>query len=168
MKVLKDGVQALRNEPGGAFRGPDRTASTGDSSGFPRRTVFLARLIGLYMILISLPMVFNKQRTIEIWNAVMGNPSLLFIVGILGMTAGLAIILAHSLWSRGALAIFISLTGWIALSKGMLLIVVSMTGNPDRLMSAFRYDQLFYVYMAFTLCLGAWLAYSGFAHRLDS
>jgi len=129
--------------------------------------VFLARLIGLYMILISLPMVFNKQRTIEMWTAVVGNPSLLFIVGILGMTAGLAIILAHSLW-RGVLAIFISLTGWVALSKGMLLIVVSMTGNPDRLMSAFRYDQLFYVYMAFTLCVGAWLAYSGFAHRLDS
>ena len=71
----------------------------------PHRTAFLGKLIGLYCIAISISILAHAQATVEIMKAILRDPPLLFIAGLLGMTAGLAIVLAHNVWSGGALAI---------------------------------------------------------------
>jgi hypothetical protein len=44
-------------------------------------------------------MFAHAQATVEILKAIIQNPPLLFIAGLLGVTAGLAIVLAHDVWS---------------------------------------------------------------------
>jgi putative exporter of polyketide antibiotics len=63
------------------------------------RTIFLSRLIGLYCIVIALSMMTRRQATAETVTALLQNPSMMLIVGIITLAAGLAVVLAHNIWS---------------------------------------------------------------------
>ncbi len=81
------------------------------------RTAFLGKLLGLYLIAVSISMFAHAHATVETMKGLIQDPPLLFIAGLMGVTAGLAIVLAHNVWSGGALPIIVTLFGWISLSK---------------------------------------------------
>src|SRR5260370_20946195 len=89
------------------------------------RTIFLARLIGLFAILLSLSEFLNKQATVETAAALVRDRPLLFILAMLGLLAGLAMVLAHNVWSGGALPIVVTLFRWIPLIRGAPLVFLS-------------------------------------------
>ena len=86
------------------------------------RTLFLSRLIGLYCILAALSMITRRQATLESVTALLHNPSMIFIVGLITLAAGLAIVLAHNIWSGGALVVVVTLVGWITLIKSLFFL----------------------------------------------
>jgi len=49
------------------------------------RTIFLSKLLGLYLILISLAMIAHKQATVESMNALVHNAPVLFVVGVIAL-----------------------------------------------------------------------------------
>ena len=57
------------------------------------RTTFLSRLIGLYLILVSLSMATHKHATVETMTALIYNPAALYVIGVFAMAAGLATLL---------------------------------------------------------------------------
>jgi hypothetical protein len=59
----------------------------------------LSRLIGLFAILFALSLVTPKQATMEKLTALVHNPPLVLIFGMLWLAAGLAIVLDHNVWS---------------------------------------------------------------------
>jgi hypothetical protein len=126
------------------------------------RTVFLGRLIGLYLILVSLSMAAQKQATVETITALVHNSPLVFVTGIIAVAAGLAIILGHNVWSGGALPVIVTLVGWVTLVKGALLLFLSPEAESRFFFAGLHYDQLFYVYVAIDLLLGVYLTYAGF------
>ncbi len=127
-------------------------------------TTFLCRLIGLFCILICVSMVAHKQATVEAVTALVHNPSLLMIVGVIGLVAGLAIVLGHSIWSGGALPVIVTLVGWLILIKGLLFLFL-----PPYAAVAFfeklHYDQFFFEYAAISLIIGVYLTYAGFSTK---
>lgn len=125
------------------------------------RTVFLARLIGLFAILLSLSELLHKQATVETAAALVRDRPLLFILAMLGLLAGLAIVLAHNVWSGGALPVVVTLFGWILLIRGALLLFLSQEAVAG-MMDFFRFEQLLYLYAGITLVLGLYLTYAGF------
>jgi hypothetical protein len=125
------------------------------------RTVFLSRLIGLYMILVSLSMAAHKQATVETITALVHNSPLVFVTGIIAVVAGLAIILGHNVWSGGALPVIVTLVGWVTLVKGALLLFLSPEAESKFFLEGLHYEQLFYVYLAISLLLGVYLTYAG-------
>lgn len=122
------------------------------------RTTFLGKLIGLYCILFSLSMFTHKGATVEMVTALVHNPPMVFIVGLIALVAGLAMILGHNVWSGGALPVIVTLIGWLALIKGLLLLFLS----PEAVLGGLQYEQLFYMYAAIALILGVYLTYAGF------
>lgn len=79
------------------------------------RTTYLARLIGIYCILIALAMIIRKQATVDILIAMLHNAQLLLALGVITVIAGLALVLGHNIWSGGAVPVTVTLVGWIAL-----------------------------------------------------
>jgi hypothetical protein len=120
-------------------------------------TTFLSRLIGLYCILVSLAMGAHKQATVETITALIHNPPLLLLTGIVALVAGLAMILGHNVWSGGALPIIVTLFGWITLLKALLLLFLSPEAVSRLFLGSFHYEQLFYLYVAINLLLGLYL-----------
>jgi hypothetical protein len=126
------------------------------------RTTFLSKLIGFYLIFISLAMMAHKNATVETMNSLVHNSPVLFVVGVIAVAAGLAMVLAHNVWSGGVLPVVVTLTGWLMLLKGSMLLFLSPEGVYGTLIAGFRFEQLFYLYMGAVLLLGACLTYGGF------
>src|ERR1700687_2220023 len=115
------------------------------------RTAYLGKLLGLYLIAVSLSMFAHAQATVEIMKAIIQDPPLLFIAGLLGVTAGLAIVLAHNVWSGGALPIIVTLFGWASLIKGALLLTLSSEMESRVFIVGLHYNQHPNLYASFAL-----------------
>jgi hypothetical protein len=134
----------------------------------PPRTAYLGKLLGLYLIAVSLSMFAHAQATVEIIRAIIQDPPLLFIAGLLGVTAGLAMVLAHNVWSGGALPIIVTLFGWASLIKGVLLLTLSPEMESRAFIVGLHYNQHPNLYASFALLFGTYLTYAGFRSTMRS
>ena len=64
-------------------------------------TVFLAKFLGLYCIIVALVMMSRKQSAVAIINALIRNPPLLLFVEVIGLACGLAMVIV-TISGRGA------------------------------------------------------------------
>ena len=125
------------------------------------RTIFLARLIGLFSVLVSVPMFLHKQAMVETATAMVRDRPLLFVLAMLGLLGGLAMVLAHNVWSGGVLPVIVTLFGWILLFRAAILLLLPPETIAG-LIAAVHFEQLFYFFASITLVLGLYLTYSGF------
>lgn len=124
-------------------------------------TIFLGKLLGLYMVAIAAGMLVNHQRaTATIDEMARSGPWMLFS-GLVATAAGLAMVLEHEVWRGGALPVLVSATGWAALLKGLTLLLVP----GERVAGVYRgagFERYFRVWMVGVLTLGAWMAWLAF------
>ena len=132
------------------------------------RTIYLSRLIGLYCILISPSLAIHKQATVDSAAALWHNPSMMLILGIFTVIMGLAMILAHNLWSGGALPVVVTLVGWLTFIKGMLFLLMPSGMDTEMMLSWLRDPVLFYVCLTPSFLIGIYLTYEGFRPRAGS
>lgn len=125
------------------------------------RTLFLGRLIGLYSLLLPLLMAAHRQTALMAVADIVHNPSIMLVLGSFTLIAGLAIVLAHNVWSGGGLAVVVTLVGWISVVKGILLLSLTPEAVVG-VMDALHYAQLFYFYMALSGAIGLYLTIGGF------
>lgn len=124
-------------------------------------TAFLARLIGLFVMVVAVSVAMHKEATLLTVGTIVQSAPLLMILGFVGLAAGLAMVLSHNVWRGGLLPILVTLAGWIILLRG-----VAMLALPHRdielIVNAVGYAQLFYVYAAVAFIFGAYLTIAGF------
>lgn len=123
-------------------------------------TRYLAELIGLYMALMGIVMIVKRQDMLEFMASVVDNRALIYLFAMLRILIGLAIVLGHNRWS-GALAIVITLIGWLTLVRGIALLLVPFD-TERKLLAYFRGSGPYYAVAIVALVLGTWLAYTGF------
>lgn len=126
-------------------------------------TLYLGKLLGLYLIAISLGMLINKRRTLATLNEMSSSGPWMLFSGMVATAAGLALVLAHNVWSGGALTIAVTLAGWAALTKGLALLAVP----PSTMVSAYKdvgFERYFLVWMAAVLAVGLWMSWAAFAN----
>jgi hypothetical protein len=75
-------------------------------------------LIGLFTLIVVLSMLVDKARPMNMISALVHDLSAIIVVGMLGVAAGLAIVLDHQLWSGGVLPVVVTLLGWVILIAG--------------------------------------------------
>ena len=95
------------------------------------RTIYMSRLIGLYCIVVIPSLVIHKQATVDSIMDLFNSPSLMLFTGIIAVAVGLAMILAHNIWTGGALPVAVTLFGWALYFSGLLLLFAS----PERLIA---------------------------------
>ena len=82
-------------------------------------TVFLGKLIGLYLLAISIGMIADRRRTLVTLDEMARSGPWMLFSGLVATAAGLAVVLGHNVWSGGALPVVVTLMGWAALLKGV-------------------------------------------------
>jgi hypothetical protein len=90
---------------------------------------------------------------------------MMFVLGVITLGAGLAMILAHNIWSGGALAVIVTLVGWLAVIKSLLFLFLPPAAQAGFFLRQLHYQQLFYLYAGVTLVLGLYLTYGGFRSK---
>jgi vacuolar-type H+-ATPase subunit I/STV1 len=129
----------------------------------PEKTRFLARLIGLYCLLAALVMAVQREAWTAAVTALVHDPPLMLLSGVCVVAAGLALVLAHNVWSGGALPVVVTVIGWLTLLKGLMLWVLTPAAAADFYLERLRYGELYYLYCAFSFAVGLYLAAAGFA-----
>jgi len=124
-------------------------------------TSYLGKLIGVYCLLVALFLFTHKEESVETVSALLHSPTALFVTGLLTIVAGLAIILAHNVWSGGALPVVVTLIGWVTLVKGLVILFLSPEEQPTLFLGELHYARLFYFYTAVSLALGLYLTVAG-------
>jgi hypothetical protein len=125
------------------------------------RTRFLCSLIGFYFVLVSLCMLARREATVEIVEALIHNAPLMLMAGVIAVAVGLALVLSHNVWSGGAATIIVTLVGWAALGKGLLILLLPPNGAAEFFLETMRFVEFFYLYTGATLVIGIFLAYRG-------
>ena len=124
-------------------------------------TLFLAKVFGVFGVLMCAAFVARPKASIATIQSMTANPGLILVTGIFTMAAGVATVIGHNLWSGGALAIAVTALGWVALIKGLVLVVA-----PPAALSAFYrliyYPLRFRLVMALAMVLSAWLTWAAF------
>ena len=110
-------------------------------------TVFLGKLIGLYLIAISIGMLASRRRTLAALDQMARSGPWMLFSSMVATAAGLAVVLAHNVWSGGALAAAVTIAGWAALVKGLALLTIP----PGALASSYGavgFERYFHAWMA--------------------
>jgi len=124
-----------------------------------RLTIFLARLIGLFIIVLIAGMVLRGSAVIETTAA---DGPVMLAYAIISLAIGVAMILGHNVWSGGALPVVVTLVGWLIFAKGLLLLLLS----PEAVSAMFgqmKYREHYYLYLAPSFLLGVYLVWAGFS-----
>jgi uncharacterized membrane protein YdbT with pleckstrin-like domain len=79
--------------------------------------------------------------------------------------AGLAMVLAHNVWSKSAVAVIVTLLGWLTLIKGMAYLLLPARWLEGFFQAMLNCGACVYLATAFLLVLGAYLTYEGFESR---
>lgn len=125
-------------------------------------TIFLAKLLGLYCIIFALAMMVRGQSAAAAVKAVVTNPPVLLYVELIGLALGLAMVLAHNVWSGDVLSVVVTLVGWFMLIRSAVLLTLSPEATM-KLIDSLQYEKRFYIYMSVALVLGLYLTYAGFS-----
>lgn len=126
------------------------------------RTIFLSRLIGLFCILAALSMIVRGRVTVDTLALMLADAPLMYMLGVILLVAGLAMVVAHNIWSGGALPVVITFIGWATMIKGLLFLILTPESDTALYLNVLHYREYFYGYAAFSLVVGVFLAYGGF------
>jgi hypothetical protein len=129
------------------------------------RTLFLARLFGLYCLVIAAAMLSQPEAFVTIVHAFVADAPLVLIAGVFTLFGGLALVLLHNYWSGGALPVIVTLTGWLTLVKAVVLLVLP----SNKLVALYGGVSPTHILISgsITLLLGLYLTVAGFRTPLD-
>jgi hypothetical protein len=127
-------------------------------------TIYLGKLLGLYMVAIAVGMLVNHRRTMAAIDEMARSGPWMLFSGMVASGVGLAVVLGHEVWRGGALPVLVSAMGWAALLKGLTLLLVP----GERVAAVYRgagFERYFRTWMVAVLALGLWMTWLAFSAR---
>jgi hypothetical protein len=126
-----------------------------------QRSVYLARLIGPVLVAIGVGMLANGPLFLVMANEGLHSYVLIYLSGVLTLTAGIALVLAHNEWV-GDWRLIITLLGWLGIIGGTLRIVWPQEVVEIGMAVITHAGTLMFAGIA-VLAIGAVLSYFGYA-----
>jgi hypothetical protein len=128
-----------------------------------QRSIFLAKLIGPFLAVCGVALIFNADTFRTIGDEIVKSPALIYIAGVLALTAGLAIVNTHNEWTADW-RVVITLLGWLCLIIGIIrLVFVSSVGVFGASVLAIVSNGWIVGEGIVILALGTWLSFKGYA-----
>jgi hypothetical protein len=97
--------------------------------------------------------------------ALLNNSPLLFLVGVIAVIPGLAMVLGHNVWSGRALPVSVTVIGSLTLIKGVLSLFLSPEAESGFFLGVLHYQQYFYLYVSTGLVLEIYLTWGSRSTR---
>ena len=123
------------------------------------QSIFLAKVIGLYLLIVSAAVLLRRKQFAELINEFTANRALVFLSGLVALVLGLLIVVSHNVWTADWREV-ITVMGWLMLAKGVIRILFpeklgAVAINP----SSIKWTVASIVLLA----LGIYLTYIGFS-----
>lgn len=125
-------------------------------------SIFLAKTIGLYLIIISAAFIINANELKPMMLDMLKSPSLLLFSSILALVLGILIVVSHNIWVMDW-RVIITLLGWLTLLKGVIRLFY-----PEFFMKkatkCVENKAYYNIMMLIILLIGLTLLYFGYVH----
>ena len=84
-------------------------------------SIFLAKVIGLYLLIVPAAVLFRRKQFAKIANELVANLSIVFLSGLIALVVGLLIVVSHNVWTSDWRGV-ITAIGWLSIAKGAIRI----------------------------------------------
>jgi hypothetical protein len=84
--------------------------------------VYIARLVGSILVVIGVGVLLNLQHYVALVEEAVRSPTLIYIVGLLALAGGLAILNAYRAWTADW-RVVVTVLGWLMVIGGVFRIV---------------------------------------------
>ncbi|MCK5014817.1 MAG: hypothetical protein KAS66_13470 [Candidatus Omnitrophica bacterium] len=123
-------------------------------------SIFLAKIIGPYCIIIAIGILLNREMYVKIMEDFIENSALIYLGGALALIIGLLIVLTHNVWVAGW-PVIITIFGWLGIIKGAWLFI--FPGTITKFMEVYqKKSSLLVVHLVLILIIGLGLSVSGY------
>lgn len=123
-------------------------------------SLFLAKVMGLFLVIYSLSMLLHPQNFISIVTGIFHQAAIQFTLGLNLLIIGTLMVVSHNIWD-GTWVMVVTIVSWLVFIKGILYI--SFPKSISAFSQAMLKDtQWIYVSAAINLLLGLYLSYMGF------
>ncbi len=127
--------------------------------------LFLAQLIGPCLLVISISMLSRREAMISLVETMMQNPPLLFVLGVIQLLGGSAIVLSQDASDGATLPLVLTMIGWWLMIRAVLLMFLSQDALWA-LFDAMELKKYYYASNVMGLVTGGYLTYAGFGGML--
>jgi hypothetical protein len=123
-------------------------------------TQLLARYIGLFTLIEMGGFLLDRTGALAMARGLLQDRPLCYVLALLLIGLGLAVVLVHNVWRGGVLPIVVTLVGWLMLLRGLGLML--MGPSPVlRAVDALAVPAVYYGYFGALFLLGFYLAAAG-------
>ena len=125
-------------------------------------TLFLARLLGLFTIILAVAIVLNRAGIVAAIERMRRDSATLLIIELIGLAVGLAMVLSHNVWYGGVLPIVVTLVGWFIFLRAVVLLLLP----PETIEKIFELaasPKRANIYGLVSFVIGLFLTIMGFA-----
>lgn len=81
-------------------------------------TLFLTQVIGIYLVLIGLICIVKRKMMMQAMGDVVTNKSLLYVIAIIELIAGISLVISHNVWVWNY-AVIVTIVGWLMLIEAL-------------------------------------------------
>lgn len=123
-------------------------------------SLFLAKALSLYLLILSIPMIFHAENFTSIISGIFHNAAIQFVLGLNILIIGILLVISHNHWEASWIVV-ITILGWMSLLKGTLYVAFPKCSNA---MLQKVINLKIWVRSSGVICciLGAFLGYMGF------
>ncbi len=124
-------------------------------------SLLVAQFLGVIYLVLGLGLLFNTGYYQKAFSGFVKDGTAMYFGGLCALVVGLLLTKYHNIWTGEWWIVFISLIGWLALIKGILIFLVPK--NMARLTQPWlKTKGIFYIMVLFMLALGVIFSYYGF------
>ncbi len=123
------------------------------------QSLFLAQVMGLFLLIIAVSMLFKKQRMELLLNELIASPAGIFIIAVITLIIGILLVISHNIWVADWRMV-ITILSWLTLIAGIIRLFL-----PEFIVKAahvVRLNSVYYTACFIWLVLGTYLSYIGF------
>jgi len=123
-------------------------------------STYLAKLFGPVLVILGLSLLVRSADLLSVFQDMLSNPTLIFVLCLFGLLGGIALILAHNVWAKDW-RIIITILGWASAIESAVWLIVPHTAL-QRLVMPLLAPTFVFVYGIFVLLLGGVLSTFGY------
>jgi hypothetical protein len=125
---------------------------------------FLSKVIGIYLIIISIAMLTNMDQFIHYVSNLINDVPLMFVTGFFTLILGILMVVGHNIWQWNW-RILITIIAWLTLLKGASIIFYPQFIDKTTILFL-KNINIAYVAAGFDFVLGILLSYFGFKKQV--
>jgi len=123
-------------------------------------TIFLTQVIGLYLILIGVIFLARRKVMMAVMADIIKNKPLIYVVAILELLAGLALVVGHNVWAWDIFVV-ITIVGWLMVVEALIYLILPYS-LISKIFKKINTPSVYIVGGILSVILGAYMAGIGF------